>query len=241
VPSNLVSYLGFNVNAPTLNNVKLRQAIDVAIDRQAIAKSLYKGAAAPIGQLVAPSTFGYDPSIKPTAYDAAKAKQLVQQSGYSGQPITFNYPNGPAVPQAADLAQAIDGYLKAVGINLQLKAQDQTTFVADWFARRFTGIYLFSYQPSTLDANVVVTHLFLADSNGYAKDPAMEALVIKQAGQVQTKDRLATLIEMTKRSNDNEYYSPLLNAQRVYAWVTTKVKPTPRADGYLFPQDMSQP
>lgn len=241
VPSNLVTHMGFNVNAPGVSSQKLRQAIDYAIDRQALAKTLYKGAAVPIGQLVASSTFGYDPSIKPNQYDAAKAKQLVQESGYNGQPIPFAYPTGPAVPQAAELAQAIDGYLRPAGINLQLKAQDQTAFVSDWSGRRFTGIYLFSYQPSTLDAQVVVSRLFLSESSAYAKDPAVEALVLKQAGQADTKERLATLVQITKRSNDNEYYVPLLNTERVYAWATAKTRPTPRADGYLFPQNMNQP
>jgi peptide/nickel transport system substrate-binding protein len=241
VPSNLVTYVGFNVNAAPLTNLKLRQAIDMAIDRQAIAKTLFKGDAAPIGQLLAPASFGYDPSFKPTAFDTAKAKQLVQDSGYAGQPITFAYPNGPAVPQAAEVAQAIDGYLSAVGIKLQLKAEDQTTFVSDWMGRKFTGMFMFSYQPSTLDAGVVVTHLFLSDSTGYAKDTTLEGLVLKQAGQANPKDRLATLVEMQKRSNDNEYYAPLVVLGRVYAWNPSRVSPTTRADGYLFPQDMKQP
>jgi peptide/nickel transport system substrate-binding protein len=241
VPSNIVSYLGFNVNAPVLNNLKLRQAMDHAIDRQAIAKTIYKGAATPIGQLWSQATFGYDPSFKPTGYDVNKAKQLVQESGYSGQPIPFTYPNGPAVPQAAELSQAIGGYLKAVGINTDLRVEDQTTFIGDWTGRRFPGMYLFTYQPSTLDANIVVGRLMVSTSAGYAKDPTLEGLVIKQAGQADPKARQATISQITKLSNDNAYYLPLLNSQRVYAWVSDRVKPTMRADGYLFPQDMNQP
>lgn len=237
--SNLVSYIGFNVTAPGLSSLKFRQAVDVAIDRQAIAKSLYKGDATPIGQLLAPATFGHDPSIKPVAYDAAKAKQLVQQSGYSGQTITLTYPNGPALQQGPELVQAIEGYLKTAGINISLKSEDQATFVTDWFGKKLPGMYLFSFQPSTLDANLVYSLLLLATN--YFNDPQLTQLFSKQAGQADTTARAATLSEMAKVIEQNVYYASLLNPTVQYVNVTSKVKVTPRADGYLLPQYFSQP
>jgi peptide/nickel transport system substrate-binding protein len=237
--SNLVSYIGFNVTQPGLNNLKFRQAVDVGIDRQAIAKSLYKGDAAPIGQLLAPATFGYDASIKPIGYDAAKAKQLVQQSGYDGHTITFTYPNGPALQQGPELVQAIDGYLKAAGINLQLKAMDQAAFVTDWFGRKLPGMFLFSFQPSTLDAQLVY-NLTLTATN-YFKDPNLDQLFTKQAGQADLAARAATLSQIAKVIEENVYFSALLNGTVPYVNVTSKVKVPPRADGYLLPQYFGQP
>jgi peptide/nickel transport system substrate-binding protein len=239
VASNLVSYIGFNENVAPLDNLKFRQAVDMAIDRNAIAKSIYKGQANAIGQLLAPATFGHDSKIKPTTYDANQAKQLVQQSGYSGQTIALTYPNGPALQQGPDLVQAIEGYLKAVGINVSLKSEDQATFVADWFAKKLTGMYLFSFQPSTLDATLVY-NLMLQATN-YFKDPNIDALYKKQNAQADTTQRAATLSELAKAIQDNVYYASLLNGTVQYVDVTAKLKVTPRADGYLLPQFMNQP
>jgi peptide/nickel transport system substrate-binding protein len=237
--SNLVSYIGFNTTVSPMNNLKFRQAVDLAIDRQAIAKSLFKGDAAPIGQLLAPVTFGYDSNIKPVAYDAGKAKQLVQQSGYDGHTITFTYPSGPALQQGAELAQAIEGYLKSAGINLQLKSMDQAAFVADWFARKLPGMFLFSFQPATLDADSVYNRLLV--TTNYFTDSTLNQLYKKQAAQGDTKLRAATLSEMARTIGDNVYFSALLNGTVQYVNVTSKVKVTPRADGYLEPQFMDQP
>src|SRR5262249_27163219 len=67
IDSNGVVFLGFNVTVPPLDNLKLRQAVDLSIDRDAITKNLLGGRAKPVGVLVSPVTFGYDPAFKPTA------------------------------------------------------------------------------------------------------------------------------------------------------------------------------
>lgn len=235
-PSNVVTYVGFNVKAPGLDQLPLRQAVSMAIDREAMAKTLFGGAAKPIGQVLAPSVFGYDASVPAPTFDATKAKQLVQQSGYSGQNITFTYPVGPAVPQASQTAQAVQGFLKDVGINTTLKSEPQATFVTDWFSKSLPGMFLFSIQPSTLDADLVFS--LLGSTAAHFTDPDVTADLQKQTTETTDSDRKATLLEITKVFNDKQYYVPLLNAETEYVSQKGKVTVTPRADGYLLPQLM---
>ena len=240
VPSNLVTYIGFNVQNQFLVKPELRRAVALAVDRAAIAKSLYNGDATPTGSLLAPVTFGYDPNAKPSDYDPSQAKSLVQQSGYSGQTLNMNYPNGPALPGADQLAQAVAGYLQAAGINVNLISQDQNTFVADWLGRRFTGLYLFSFQPSTLDGAQVFN--LLTNSANYATDANVHDLFTKQSAQPNVKQRRDLLIDLGQRLVQTDtWFTPLVINGRVYAWNRSKVRLTPRADGYMQPQFFKPP
>ncbi|WP_405722839.1 ABC transporter substrate-binding protein [Streptomyces sp. NBC_01537] len=105
------------INKP-LGDVRVRQAMNYAIDRKAILKSVLAGqgvtnASTPFG----PDSLGYSQSIDSYyTYDVAKAKQLLRQAGY---------PNGFSVkvvnnPQWDQMAQALAGYLRKVGIDVQL-------------------------------------------------------------------------------------------------------------------------
>ena len=87
-------YIGFNTDAAGVSSPMLRQAISLAIDRQAIVKTLLSGLATPTGQMPTPSLNAYDPSIQAPTLDVAKAKSLVASSGYSGQTIELEYSTG---------------------------------------------------------------------------------------------------------------------------------------------------
>lgn len=235
VQSDVVSYLGFDTMSPATDQLALRQAISYAIDRQAMATTLFHGEAKPIGQVLAPSVFGYNASVPVPAYNVAKAKALVKQSGYSGQSITFTYPVGPSVPQGQVLAEAVQGYLKAVGINTTLKQIPQATFVTDWFAKSLPGIYLFTIQPSTLDADLVFG--LLGSTAGEFTNPAVAANMLRQASEINQAQRQATLLDITNIFNQQVFYAPLLNAETSY--VSEKgLSVIPRPDGYLLPQFM---
>jgi peptide/nickel transport system substrate-binding protein len=236
-PGNLVTYVGFNTNHAVLAKVAFRRAVDRAIDRAAIAKSLYQGLAVPTGQLIAPVTFGYsktEPALKPSIYNPTLAKQFLQQAGYNGEQIDLQYPNGPNVPSAPLYAQAVQGYLQAVGINVRLREQDQTTFLQDWLGRRFTGMFLWSFQPSQLDAGQVY-NLMLNAAN-YFTDPVTTGLFRLQDGEPNEAKRLAFIEELGKSIKQNMYFSPLHQYMRIYSWRKSKVTAVPRPDGYIYPQ-----
>jgi peptide/nickel transport system substrate-binding protein len=239
-PSNKVVYLGFNVTNPALN-AKLRQAAGYAIDRRTITQYLLHGLSQPIGQLVAQVSFGYDPSVEATPYDPEKAKSLVVESGYSGEPIIFEYPTDGVIPLPNQLAQAIEGYLQAAGINLRMRGMDQRSLAADWIAKKMQGMYMFSYNPSTMDAELVTGSLFAPTGVGYFNDPIVNALEEQQQAQADQTERAATLGRLWRYNKEQAYYLPLINDTYTYASVAPKVRFTPRADGYILPQDLHKP
>src|SRR6185295_9789086 len=130
-PSFRVIYIAFNASKPPFDNPLIREAVDVAIDRQSITDKLLRGLGKPTGIMVPPMNIGYDPSFKPVAYNPARAKALVKEAGYRGEVISIQYPNNNIV-MASEVVQAIAGYLTAAGLKVAVKPMEFTAFFPLW-------------------------------------------------------------------------------------------------------------
>jgi len=78
----VIYYLAFNLEDPILKNVKVRQAIAHAIDRQTILEHLMKGQASLATGLLSPVNWAYEADVKTYDYDVEKAKALLDEAGY---------------------------------------------------------------------------------------------------------------------------------------------------------------
>ena len=72
----------FNAKAEPFSDVRVRRAVNYAIDWDPILRDIYRGYATRLSTAFLPSGFGYDPSLRPYAYDPAKARQLLNEAGY---------------------------------------------------------------------------------------------------------------------------------------------------------------
>jgi peptide/nickel transport system substrate-binding protein len=121
-----VRYIAFNVSQAPLNNVKLRQAIAYSIDREKIIKELLSGQAKIAHSILPSGSWAYSENIK-YSFDQAKAKELVQASGYKGEVIKFKISSGnQAVSQ---YSQVILESLKVVGINAEIETLELNTLL----------------------------------------------------------------------------------------------------------------
>lgn len=125
-PVDRVYYVAFNnlttgVGQPTEDPL-VRQAMNYAVDIDAIIDALFDGFANPSTGYVTPGNWGYDPEIKPFGYDPDKALELLAEAGYpDGFEMDFACPAG-AYTNFEQVCEAIQGYLADVGIvtNLDL-------------------------------------------------------------------------------------------------------------------------
>ncbi|MEO8042632.1 MAG: ABC transporter substrate-binding protein, partial [Acidobacteriota bacterium] len=90
-----IQYLVFNTQSTQLNNVKLREAIGYAVDRQKIVTELLFDQAKVANSIVPEQSWAYVPGTQ-YKYDPAKAKRLLQEAGYKNEPIVFKYSSGNA-------------------------------------------------------------------------------------------------------------------------------------------------
>jgi ABC-type transport system substrate-binding protein len=120
-------YITMNVEMKPLDKVEVRQAINMAIDKNRIVK-IINNRAVPANQPLPPSMPGYDPSYTGYPYDPAKAKELLKKAGlekgFETELYVFNVDPNPRI------AQAIQEDLGKIGIKVKLKNLAQANVIA---------------------------------------------------------------------------------------------------------------
>jgi peptide/nickel transport system substrate-binding protein len=118
-PAFNILYLGMNQAKAPLNDIKVRQAIAYAIDKEAVISQSLPEGTTPATQFIPETVNGYNPDVTTYEYDPEKAKQLLAEAGATGATIEFNYPTGvsrPYMPSPEDTYVAIKAQLEAVGL-----------------------------------------------------------------------------------------------------------------------------
>jgi peptide/nickel transport system substrate-binding protein len=138
------TYLGVNLEDPVLKDLRVRQAIAHAIDRETIVHCLLKdtvtGAS---GLIIAPSNWAYEPDLEQYAYNPALAKKLLDSAGYpdpdaDGPLLRFNLVYKTSQSKTRRwVADAIADELKAVGIGVEVRSYEWGTFFGDIRAGQF--------------------------------------------------------------------------------------------------------
>lgn len=135
-----------------LADVRVRQALNYAVNTQAIIDALLGGRASRTATLMIPKLRCYDASIEPYPYDPEKAKELLAEAGYpDGFTIDMEaWSNGPS-PKPVETAQAVAADLAAVGITVNLTTPEQQTMLVKQRERAFPPITMWSYGGGAAD------------------------------------------------------------------------------------------
>ncbi len=125
-PSLYYVWLGMNLEHPNLQNEKLRQAIQHAIDVPSILEAAYFGAADAATGIIAPGLIGHrEQGLVPAAADFDKAAALLAESGESGVSLTLDVINKTDFTTAAQVIQAT---LSTIGIAVEINVHEAATF-----------------------------------------------------------------------------------------------------------------
>ncbi|MFU8881584.1 MAG: ABC transporter substrate-binding protein [Rhodobacterales bacterium] len=117
-----INWLAFNTASPKLSDVRVRQAIAYAIDRDFIVNALHRGVStAQRGPIIESSPF-FDPSVEPFAVDLDKARALMAEAGFAdGMDLSVDYIPGPAEQQRT-VAEYLKSQLDQIGIDVTVRA-----------------------------------------------------------------------------------------------------------------------
>ena len=107
----------FNTNSAPLDNVHVRRAMSLAIDRDTLANDLWNGRTRPMNEYLLPSEEGYDSSLNLFRYDPEAAMAELQTAGYNGEPIIFTAPV-TYYPNMAIISDALVAFWQAIGLNI---------------------------------------------------------------------------------------------------------------------------
>ncbi len=131
-------------------DIRVREALSLAINRDAIVRAIMSGAGSPADQMVAPGAIGRDETLKPLGYDPARAKALLAEAGYpDGWKWTMVAPSN-MYQNDSKIGQAIAQMLGRVGIETGIDTFTPVVFTAyNWAARRDRVVYTPNVLGST--------------------------------------------------------------------------------------------
>ena len=124
-----IMHIAFILGKKPFDNLKVREAFNYAVDRQAIVDTVMMGLAKVAdAHLYHPSSPGFNPNLKAYNYDPQKAKKLLAEAGYpDGITVTFGCPNGRYLRDQM-VCEAIVGQMAEAGITVNLEALEWGTF-----------------------------------------------------------------------------------------------------------------
>ncbi len=133
-----VAFYRFQFRNEYGGNQLVRQAVQWAIDREAIARDLFRDTVIPAYGLLSPGAPAYDPEWAPYSYDPDRARELLAEAGYPDGFSTklLAAPTASGWPQAGAVAQFIKDNLADVGIDLELELTEWVTYLGIEFRER---------------------------------------------------------------------------------------------------------
>jgi peptide/nickel transport system substrate-binding protein len=132
-PGTILGYLAFNLRDPILRDVRVRQALAYAINRQSMIQYLWRDFARPADSILPPESWAYDPDVPKYAYDPDKARQILDAAGYpASNGVRFHLTMKTSTDESPRLVAAVlQQQLRDVGIALEIRTFEFATFFAD--------------------------------------------------------------------------------------------------------------
>lgn len=228
-----------------LNDLRVRQAISKAINRDAIVARVMEGVAIPAGQLLPPGFFGTSENLKPEAYDPEGAKKLLAEAGYpNGFGITLHSPNDRYINDAK-IAQAIGQMLTRIGIDIKVETLPSSVYFREASrggpdnTPKFSFI-LVGWGSGTGEASSPLKSLihtvdvpggFGASNRGRYSNAEVDRLIEEALATVDDEKREVLLAKATELAINDLAIIPL--HYQVNTWATRKdagLKYLPRTD-----------
>ncbi len=141
------TYLGYNLNNPKFSDKRVRQALNLAVDKQEIIKVVLLGFGTVSTGPFAPQSWAYNQSIKPADFDPQKARMLLAEAGWKdsnndgwlekdGRPFEFGIATNQGNEERIKVAEIIQRRLKDIGIRVKIKVVEWSVFLSEFIDRK---------------------------------------------------------------------------------------------------------
>lgn len=157
-----LSYIGINTETEPFDDVRVRQAISMAIEKDEMIDGVTDGVALPAIGPLAPTVFGYSDEVDPLEYDVDEAKALLTEAGYedgfSATILTYDR-------TTSDLAEIAQAQLSEIGVDLDIEMLEIGAYL-EVTANGGTDLYVGSWGTVTLDADYGLYPMFHSENVG---------------------------------------------------------------------------
>lgn len=199
-------HIGINTKKKPFDDVRVRQAIAYAVDKESIIKGVYNDVGKPAHSSITPTMVGYSPNVKGLDYNLEKAKQLLAEAGYANGLKATIYLNDNKA--RISVAEVLQQQLKQIGIDLQVKVLEFGAYI-DAASKGETDLFISGWGNATGDADYNQYNLFhtksqgapgnhsfysnpevdkLIDDGRKEKDPAKRTQIYEQAQQIEMNE-----------------------------------------------------
>jgi peptide/nickel transport system substrate-binding protein len=218
---NLLGFGYFRLDAPPFNDIRVRQAVSMALDRDEAIKVLYEGRGTYDGILppgldsyyLDPLKPEFGPNAKYFKRDVAAAKKLLADAGF---------PNGLKVPMISTLnaygatfnssLELIVKQLKDAGIEATLTPQDYAAYISTTYLGKFdAGSMVFGLETPVQEPHLYFFNMYSpkgARNHGGVNDPALNDMIDKEQRTLDKADRKKQIDDIQRYLAEKMYYVP---------------------------------
>ena len=213
------TYVSMNTEKEPFNDVKVRQAINYAINRENLVQVCYDGEAEVNSNICSKDRFGYSDDQFQYTYDPEKAKELLAEAG-----IETPYDLGEMLvaEKYSNIATVLQSDLAAVGLNVTIAVKEFNSYIGDLTS----GNYGITALEMTLDGDTQMLEMaFTSDYIGTANnarysDSTMDELFEKTRTETDTDARKELFNEILTKAQDEAIYAVIDNPLTLFAYTT---------------------
>ncbi|MED4126948.1 glutathione ABC transporter substrate-binding protein [Shouchella miscanthi] len=163
------TYFGFNTEVEPFDDVRVRQAIAMAVDKDVVIDSLLDGYGFPANSPVAPGVIGHDENAEALPFDVEAAKELLAEAGYEDGFSTSIMTND--APARIQLAEYMQSALAEINIELEVQQVEWATYLDDT-ANGKHEMFILGWSSATGDADYALAPLYHTNNHGSAGNRA---------------------------------------------------------------------
>jgi len=179
---NRIVVAGLNYDLEPMNDKRVRQALNYAVDTATLNDVYLRGTGELLAGLLPSTVVGHDPALEPYPYDPEMAKSLLRDAGYPDGFETTIEVNPGWLIAGTEVTQALQNFLKQVGIEAALQIRDAGTLSSRITSRKAGPIYMLSWGGnSTFDADSYLE--VLLDEGAWSCNTMPEVRELVQAGR----------------------------------------------------------
>ncbi|AXK47989.1 peptide ABC transporter substrate-binding protein [Aliarcobacter trophiarum LMG 25534] len=196
-PSFGFTYLGFNLENPKFKDIKVRQALSLAINRQELVDILFFGYGEVCNGPFMPDSFAYNEEIKETKQNLQKAKELLKEAGYDEKnPLSFELITNTGNDIRVNTAQILQYQLEKVGVIMKIRVMEWQAFLNTVVTPRKFETVLLGWSLALMPDAYPLWHSNSAKLGGFNlvnyKNEKIDELIEKGSGTI-NKDELSVI------------------------------------------------
>jgi peptide/nickel transport system substrate-binding protein len=229
IPSPRVFFVVIDPREAPFDDVRVRQALNYAVDVDAIIQTLYMGHATRLATVVDTEAIGYDPSIEPFPFDPEMARQLLAEAGHpDGFETNFDAFTG-SIADHSRAAQAIVDYLRNVGINANLNMMEFGAFGPHRLANEAGPLFIYSFGDWAGEPSFMIQWMMQNDASLFYQNQEILDLLDEASATFDIEARSEIYSQVQQLLREDAGFIYLFQADSVFAMQRT-IDFQPRAD-----------